>query len=304
MYKNQIQTFCEDNPRLVNIKDTSNPNLRVLKYHNRVFYNNLWTPELLECRGTVIDKEWNVVSRPFTKIFNYGEDKAPYIDPNEWVTSVRKINGFMACLSFYNGEPIVSTTGTIDSPFAEVAKQHLRTYIDDFKEILGETQSAHFEIVDCDDPHIIADEWGVWFLNIRENAWHAKQHMYTEARLDDLAKDLHIKRPEWKEVQFKDVFAELKTCDHEGFVVYTPFGEELKFKSLYYLTTKFLGRMGEKNVDFMYSFPEKFKKTIDEEFYDLVDIITSKFPKETFMFMEKPIRILVIRELIDTMREK
>jgi hypothetical protein len=43
-----------------------------------VFYDNLWNDYLEECRGTIVDENFNVVSRPFTKIYNYGvEDRSP-----------------------------------------------------------------------------------------------------------------------------------------------------------------------------------------------------------------------------------
>lgn len=42
-----MRKFVEDNPHLVSRKKTSIDGLYVLKYKNKVFYKNLWTPELL-----------------------------------------------------------------------------------------------------------------------------------------------------------------------------------------------------------------------------------------------------------------
>ena len=73
MDKVTIRSFVENNPNLVTMKQQSN-GYYVLKYKNRVFYKNLWTPELLECRGTVVDENFNIIQRPFTKIYmNVGQ---------------------------------------------------------------------------------------------------------------------------------------------------------------------------------------------------------------------------------------
>lgn len=76
------------------------PNLSVLKYKSNTFYNNTWDNALLEMRGTVIDEDYNIVIRPFDKLFNYSERIAPNafqpltITDDEMVKIVRKINGF------------------------------------------------------------------------------------------------------------------------------------------------------------------------------------------------------------------
>src|SRR5210317_2114978 len=95
-----LKQYTEDNPNLVNVRQSERyPELQVVKYKNKVFYKDLWTPELCEMRGLVVDKDWNVIVRPFDKIFNRGELLAPNWDHGEPVIAVRKVNGFMACLT-------------------------------------------------------------------------------------------------------------------------------------------------------------------------------------------------------------
>ena len=55
-------------------------------------FNNLWNLDdrLLECRGTVVDKDWNVVVLPFKKVFNLGENDTQ-IDPEKEVILPEKI---------------------------------------------------------------------------------------------------------------------------------------------------------------------------------------------------------------------
>lgn len=298
--KEQIKQYCENHPNLVSVKQTLNPELRVLKYKNKVFYNNLWTPELLECRGTVIDKDWNIVSRPFTKIFNYGENRAPNIHRDAVVIASQKINGFMAAATWYNGDILVSTTGSIDSKFADMAKESIKKCLLGSREYIRnllESQTAIFEIVRDDDPHIVDEEPGVYLLNIRRNYWGSPTHAYDEQALDFFAvKYGSFKRPKWKISTWKDIKNEVKTCQHEGYVVWDLFGKELKIKSPFYLTTKFIGRMGDKKVELMYNDPEKFKKNLDEEFYEVVSFLTSSFSMKEYLELSKQQRITIIRD--------
>ena len=302
MNKEQIKKFVEDNPTLVKAKQTLNPELRVLKYNNRVFYKNLWTEELLDCRGTVIDKDWNIVSRPFTKIFNYSEKKAPRFKDDDNVIATRKINGFMGVATIHKEELLVSTTGTIDSEFADLA----RKWIEPFEAQIREYSTGYsfiFEIVDSvNDPHIVPekDGDGVYLLNMRLKYWDSAQHALTETALDEVAEDCGFKRPDWRYTSFKEVKDEVKTCNHEGYVVYsTSDSRELKFKSPYYLVTKFLGRMGDKKVELMYEDTKRFKRMIDEEFYTIVAWIVRDWTMKEWLELDKQKRIDTVRIYID-----
>ena len=78
MDKLALKNYIEQNPRLIGMRETSYPGLYVLKYKKRVFFDNVWNQFTEECRGTIVDQDFNVISRPFTKIYNYGiESKAP-----------------------------------------------------------------------------------------------------------------------------------------------------------------------------------------------------------------------------------
>ena len=93
MNKLEIKNWVEKNPRLVKMRESeAYPGLFVLKYTKRVFYDDLWNRFLEECRGTVIDKDFNVISRPFTKVYNYGVEKnAPKLKDDVEVDAYRKI---------------------------------------------------------------------------------------------------------------------------------------------------------------------------------------------------------------------
>ncbi len=88
------------NTKSVLLKETSNPDLFVLKYKREVFHKNRWNDFLEECRGTIIDRDFNVVALPFRKIYNFGvEERAPKISDNETIHWFRKVNGFMVAMT-------------------------------------------------------------------------------------------------------------------------------------------------------------------------------------------------------------
>ena len=56
MNKEDIRRFVSENPDLVTYRQSkSHPDLYVLKYKKKVFFDNLWNNELEYCRGTVVD---------------------------------------------------------------------------------------------------------------------------------------------------------------------------------------------------------------------------------------------------------
>lgn len=262
-----MRDFADRHPDLVTVNESKRyPGLFVVKYHRRVFYKSLWTPELTEMRGLVIDKYWNVIVRPFDKIFNVHEADAPTFYDAEFVIAVRKINGFMAALTIDEKYgTIVSTTGSLDSPFVELASKHLLPIVE---RGLVHGVTYLFEIVDPQDPHIIEEKTGAYLIGARTLC--SKLNLF-ECDLDAMAVGMGVMRPEWKESCFGAVMEEVQDCTHEGFVMYNARGEAVKIKSPYYLIKKFFTRVRAEKLTAEWF--ENNRKNFDEEFYPLVDFI-------------------------------
>lgn len=255
------------------------------KYHNKVFYNNLWHLDeaLLEARGIVFDNESGViVQRPFKKIFNRGENGTDFesVSPEDTkqYIAARKVNGFMAAASWHNGGFVVSTTGTTDSDFAALAERTLwgnrrsMAVLPDFTFI--------FEIVDESDPHIVPEDAGAYLLGIRYKAFDGD--LVHPTNVMRFATENGWRTPELKSMTAANILDEASLCHHEGFVVYDDGYPVLKLKSPHYLSKKALMRMGRKNVNIMFNEPEEFKRRLDEEFYDLFDHIRGDQTKESW----------------------
>ncbi len=294
MYISQIKQFVEANPQLVSRRESIKyPGLYVIKYKNKVFYDSLWTPELMETRGLIVDKDWNIVAFPFTKIFNRGENGTD-IPLDERVIAVKKINGFMGCITKYRGEALISTTGSLDSIYVALAEKYLKPMVS----ILQPNMTYMFEICDESDPHIIREILGAHLIGIRnlDNGV-----MLSQRELDAWASHLTqngfpVERPVWTEMAFSKVVEISKLCQHEGFVVY---GKDttLKIKSPYYLVNKFLARKNMDKLSKMLDNLPELKKTVDEEYYPLLDHIAKN--RETYIQLNDQQRLEFMREFFN-----
>ena len=263
-----LKRYAEEHPDLVSIRiSTRYPRLRVVKYKNKVFYRNLWTPELREMRGLVIDEDWNIIVRPFTKVFNRFENGMDF-PLNKPVVSVRKINGFMAGITHdHDHGVIVSTTGSLDSPFVAMAEKYLLQWKDSIP--MGVTYL--FEIVDPEDPHIVEEKQGAYLIGARSVA---SGTVLSECDLDILAHELTgVLRPEWRVCLFGDVVNEVKNVRHEGFMVHDRKGESLKIKSPYYLTKKFFARCRAEKLTAEWL--RQNRENFDEEYMPLIDYVAA-----------------------------
>jgi len=92
----------------------------MLKYSQ---YDSDFTIELVrECRGIILDMNYNAVCVPFFKFANYGESYAAEID---WSTAIveEKIDGSLIKIWNYDGQWKVSTNGTIYADKAFIGSQ-------------------------------------------------------------------------------------------------------------------------------------------------------------------------------------
>ncbi len=289
MFKDELRSFVESNPRLVTKKHVGE-NLYILKYARRVFYDNLWNDYLEECRGTVIDGDYNVVSYPFTKIYNFRvEDKSPLIDDIELVTAYRKVNGFMVAITYHNKDLLISTTGSISSDFVVMAKEMMlkhMSYSDWLIEIASNPDYTFlFECVHPNDPHIIPEECGIYYLGFREKCWNNHVNMYG---LDVLSNMFHCFIPESFITTVGDLVNRSKSDKHEGYVFYTSDGRSAKIKTPYYLVNKSLARKSD--------ILTLNKQKVDEEYYPLLDHLKTK--REWFNGLDEQSRLVYIRDFL------
>ena len=285
MFKDELKNYVATSG-LVNMKECGN-DIFVLKYKKKVFYDNLWNDYIAECRGTIVDKDFNLVTYPFTKIYNYGiEKEAPVLADDTKVTAFRKVNGFMVAMTVHNGELLVSTTGSTDSPFVDMAKEMMVTHapLADWRMALGTADTLGmtfmFECVHPSDPHIIPEKSGMYILGYRENTWGSKVG-HDPYVLMDLARMLNCYHAESITTNMARLKELAKECKHEGYVFYTDDGVSAKIKSPYYLTSKWVAR--NPRTDKLVDLNKDIKHNIDEEYHNLIDAIRLNIVEYTAM---------------------
>lgn len=270
MYQEQLKKFVQENPRLVTMKSTSVPGVFVLKYTRRVFYDALWNEYLENCRGTLVDADFNIVSYPFTKIYNYGVEAAsPVLPDDEQVYAYRKVNGFMCAVTWHNDDILVSTTGSTDSDFVNYAREMIAPNLERYREVCRTYYwlTFMFECVHKSDPHIVPEQEGMWLLGWRLKQWNSGiLPLPTTMAVYGDAFDCHI--PEFYECDMVTLKGMARAAQHEGFVFYGRDGSvSAKIKSPYYLVSKALAR--KKDILSLN------KQLVEEEYYGMVDHLNS-----------------------------
>jgi hypothetical protein len=288
MNKQELRLFVEKNPKLVKMTESKTfPGLFVLKYTKKVFYNGLWNKFLAECRGTVVDTDFNVVSYPFTKIYNYGIEKdAPILEDDAEITVYGKVNGFMVAVTVHHNELLVTTTGSTDSDFVTYAKEMMATHcsLDEWLMILGtdDCQDMTFMFECCHplDPHIVPETAGMYLLGYREKIWGSAVG-YNPEILTSVAESLKCRLPDVMYCTLSHLKSLVKDCKTEGYVFYTAAGVSAKIKSPYYLVSKWVAR--NPKVDKLIDKNRDIKKSIDEEYHGLIDAIRQNITGYTVM---------------------
>lgn len=317
------------NRGLVTRKYDDATGLYVLKYKNSVFYNNLWGVDdrLLECRGTVVDEDYNIISRPFTKVFNYKENGTT-LDPDTPVLATRKVNGFLGVLTAYKGEPLFSTTGSLSGEYVDLARNVITKQlggeqrVKDFllhertRSILSEKYAAAedlmgeftymFEICSPLDQHIVYEHPGAYIIGVRRNnKVGLTEELLSEYALDALADRWGFLRPVTYKTTFGGVLELVKThtrdkAEIEGYMIrrdqYPCNQHIMKIKTPLYLAKKFVMRGGNKKWDLLWAHPEVTKKHVDEEFYSLIDYLHDEWNKDYWTALSEQDRRSVVED--------
>lgn len=294
MFKDELKKYVETSG-LVSMKECGN-GIYVLKYKKKVFYDNLWNDYIEECRGTIVDSDFNIVSRPFTKIYNYGiESKAPKLDHNVPIDVYRKVNGFMVAVTWHNGDILVSTTGSTDSDYVKMARELVDVGV--YRKVCQEWYNTTFmfECVHRNDPHIIPEKEGMYLLGYRTKDWSS--HVSVDSKLLKMLGIQFGTLPvEHYRMTVGEMLETVKTVKHEGYVFYTADGTSAKVKSPYYLTSKWVAR--NPRTDKLVDLNKDIKHNIDEEYYGLIDAIRLNI--EAYTAMNEQERLEWVRKYLET----
>lgn len=160
---------------LVTVREHKDLPLRIVNYTPRVQYERCWTAELLQCRGLVVDADWNVVARPLPKFFNYeehlGENAPAGPLPEGPYTVTEKYDGSLGIVFRWNGHLVVATRGSFHSDQARMGLELLHARYDaDSLGVIQEGVTHLFEIIHPEN-RIVVDYGGErymqWLTSVR-----------------------------------------------------------------------------------------------------------------------------------------
>lgn len=106
------------------INKTKHPelDLYILNYSHSAQYDSVWDDATMMCRGLIVDSDYNVIARPFSKFFNL-EQHQPEEIPNEPFEVYMKMDGSLGVLYFVEGKPFIATRGAFFSDQAVKANE-------------------------------------------------------------------------------------------------------------------------------------------------------------------------------------
>jgi T4 RnlA family RNA ligase len=88
--------------------------LFIYNYSPKTQYERVWNDVTLMCRGLILDADYNIVARPFTKFFNLGETENQVL-PNESFEVYEKLDGSLGIMYFVDNQAFIATRGSFAS---------------------------------------------------------------------------------------------------------------------------------------------------------------------------------------------
>lgn len=118
----------------------------IYNYTAKVQYDRVWNEVTLQCRGLVLDSEYNYIARPFAKFFNWGEMEGQNW-PDEPMEVYEKMDGSLGILYWIGDEPYICTRGSFISEQSQEANRMLQTTYKDTIAQLKKDRTYLFEII-------------------------------------------------------------------------------------------------------------------------------------------------------------
>jgi len=242
--------------------------LFIYNYTAKAQYDRLWTPETMQCRGLIVDREGAIAARPLPKFFNLQEYKESL--PAEPFDVYEKLDGSLGILYWYQDQPYIASRGSFNSDQADKANKIFQERYSDAIPLLDKSLTYLFEII-YPANRIVVDYGAYEALVLlavietasgREHPIEAFTHLgFPIAKKYDGLKDL-------------EAIASLNEQNQEGFVIRFGSGLRLKFKFADYVklhrvltqvTSKVIWEMLRDQTPF-----EDILERVPDEFYNWV----------------------------------
>lgn len=194
---------------------------------NIIFRSSIWT----------LENHPKPVSLSFKKFWNFGEKTNLVPDPISMYHSdaIEKIDGSTLIVSWFKGERIIRTRGTLDVSSMDNAheiefliKKYPKAFAEQPKSFLNAGFSTIFEWVSPENQIVVKyDEPDIYLIGVVE---HGHYEYLSQRALDNLAKAIGVKRPQHFQFDSVDELIAKVTefDDKEGVCIYYTNGQEIK----------------------------------------------------------------------------
>ena len=257
-------------------------NLFIYNYSPKAQYERVWNDVTLMCRGLILDGQYNIVSRPFTKFFNLGEAENQVI-PNEPFKVFEKLDGSLGITYFIDNEVFIATRGSFISEQSVKANAILRSKYAKILRGLDSNKTYLFEIIYPENRIVV-------------NYGEMEDLILTAIIDTQTGADLPLENVGFSMVKeyhgIKDiaVLKDLKDDNREGFVIQFSSGLRYKIKFEEYLRIhRIVTQVSNINIWEYLSADMPFDEILDrvpDEFYDWVKA-TSADLKTQFEAIER-----------------
>jgi T4 RnlA family RNA ligase len=145
MNKLNLQKMIDE--KYISVQKHPTEELYIYSYTEKAQYDRMWNNETLSCRGLILDKDNNVIARPFSKFFNLEEaiNQGQQLPVEDFVVQ-EKFDGSLGILYWVGDKPFLATRGSFVSDQSQVGTEILQGYAGYFGE-LNRDYTYLFEII-------------------------------------------------------------------------------------------------------------------------------------------------------------
>ncbi len=257
--------------------------LYIYNYTAKTQYERVWNESTLTCRGLIADADGYIVSRPFTKFFNWDELERL---PDEPFEVYEKYDGSLMISYWLDGVPYLASRGSFDSEHAVRGTELLRELLADRPDLLDPALTYLFELIDPAFQIVIDYGGAAWLplLAVLETATGIERPLYDAAGRRTFPAPLFTAY----RMTMLTTFESVSAYTHqgiEGFVLRYQSGLRVKVKQAEYLRLhKLLTGITEKDILEDYLIPGRdlapLLERVPDEFYTWVEATAAKFRAE------------------------
>ena len=213
----------------INVQKHPSEDIYIYNYSKSCAIEGVWNEATLQCRGVIVDKDYNILSRPFDKFFNYEEIEDKSSIHGGAARAYEKIDGSLGITYWIGDTPYIATRGSFNSDQAVHATNILHTKYKDCFPLMRSLKDYTFlfEIV-YPENRIVVDYKGlddIILLAIKNN-----EHPEDEYPIEYFTKSFNVVKCYGTFDNWLNIREEIAGDNREGFVLLFKNGYRLKLK--------------------------------------------------------------------------